>query len=101
MTRIGIYTNNLKDYLTSCSELRIFEMKLQYWCIKEIYFSPYRTFLNNLTYERFTFRFLKAKKYCGYDNLYKFLNYFIKCVQEDFYKNKKEKRDDDEPKDNK
>ena len=66
------------------------DIKFQYWCIKEIYFSPYRAFLYTLTRDRFIFRFLKAKKYCSLDNPYEFMNYFIKCVQEDFYKNKKE-----------
>lgn len=90
MKKLRLYIENTEvlEYMTENEQL---ELKLKYWSIKEIYFSPYRVFLNNLTCERFTFRFLKAKKYCGLDNLYKFLNYFIKCVQEDFYKNKKEK----------
>lgn len=67
-----------------------FALKIQCYCIKEVYFSPYRVFLKDLTRERFLFRFEKAKKYINPSNTYKFLNYFIKCVQEDFYKNKKE-----------
>ena len=92
MKRLEIYftpVNNTETW-QYLSDEQLFDIKLQYWCVKEIYFSPYRTFLNELTRERFIFRFLKAKKYCSLDNPYEFLNYFIKCVQEDFYKNTKE-----------
>ena len=73
------------------SKQQILEMQVQYWAIKELYYSPYKIFLNNLTNERLTFRFLKTKKYVDMnENMNKFLNYFIKSLQEDFYKNKKE-----------
>lgn len=90
LIRLGIYIKNTEilDYM---SEQEILDLKVQYWVIKEIYFSPYKVFLNQLTRERLNFRFLKTKKYVDMNtNMNKFLNYFIKSLQEDFYKNKKE-----------
>lgn len=88
MSKLEIYFE--RDLWKILPEDKLLDLKFQYWCIKEIYFSPYRAFLYSLTRDRFIFRFLKAKKYCNLDNPYKFMNYFIKCVQEDFYKNKKD-----------
>ncbi len=69
----------------------IFDLCLQYWAIKELYFSPYKVFLNKLKREQFIFRFYKSKSYVNpRDNTYHFLNYFIKSLQQDFYKEKKE-----------
>ena len=90
LIRLGIYIRN-NEVLEYMSKQQILEMQVQYWAIKELYYSPYKIFLNNLTNERLTFRFLKTKKYVDMnENMNKFLNYFIKSLQEDFYKNKKE-----------
>ncbi len=73
------------------SEETIFDLVLQYWAIKELYFSSYKVFLNNLKHEQFIFRFYKSKSYVNpRDNVRYFLNYFIKSLQQDFYKQKKE-----------
>lgn len=80
------------EYMT---EEQLLELKIQYWVIKELYFSPYKICLNYLTRQRFMFRFLKARKYVQIQDTYKFLNYCIKSFQEDLYANKKEVEADD------
>lgn len=95
LKRMQLYIEN-KDILKYMTEERLIELQIQYWAIKEIYFSPYKVFLKNLTQERITFRFLKTKQYVDmYKQPYKFLNYFIKSLQEDFYKNPKEDKNND------
>lgn len=67
------------------------DLKLQYWILKELYFSAYKVYLNKITREQFLLRFYKAKKYVNpNENIYKFLNYAIKSLQQDFYKEKKD-----------
>ena len=80
------------EYMT---EEQLLELKIQYWVIKELYFSPYKICLNYLTRQRFMFRFLKSRKYVQIQDTYKFLNYCIKSFQEDLYANKKEVEADD------
>lgn len=88
---IGNEETSPEDVLKIMPEEKVQELKILYWCIKEIYFSPHRAFLYSLSIDRLNFRFLKAKKYCSLNNPYKFMNYFIKCLQDDFYaQNEKE-----------
>lgn len=82
------------------SEEQLLELKIQYWVIKELYYSPYKICLNNLNRQRFMFRFLKARKYVKLQDTYKFLNYCIKSFQEDLYANKKEVETDENSKQN-
>lgn len=80
------------------SEEQLLELKIQYWVIKELYYSPYKICLNQLTRQRFMFRFLKSRKYVELQDTYKFLNYCIKSFQEDLYTNKKEVSNDENSK---
>ena len=62
--------------------------KIMYWSIKEIYYSPQRIFLNQLTKEQFYLRYFKAKKYMDWENssIYEFLAYFIRSIIEEMEK---------------
>ena len=67
------------DYVT--------DAKIQYWVVKELYFSEYKVFLKDLTREDFMFRYLKTKKYMevatrGYD-VEEFVSYFITCLHDE------------------
>ena len=41
------------------------EIEIQYYAIKELYFSPYKIFLNSMTKEDFILKFYKTEKYIG------------------------------------
>lgn len=76
----------LLKYLTDEQQL---DYELQYWTIKEIYFSPYKIYLNSLTRTKFLLKYLQTKKYILIDNedkLTDFINYFIKILRKDFEK---------------
>lgn len=82
----------LELYTTSIGcipEKMLFELKLQYWTIKELYFSPYKIYLNTMTRTKFLLKFLQTQKYITIDNedkLTDFISYFIKILREDFEK---------------
>lgn len=84
LQKLGVFIDN-PDILKYFSENQILEYKLQYWTIKELYFSPHRVFLNELTEKQFIYRFHKAKKYMDYTqgSIYEFIAYFIHCIQEE------------------
>lgn len=84
LKKLDIYVQNT-EILQYFSESQKFEYELQYWAIKELYYSPYKIFLGKLTKQQFIFRFYKAKKYMDYSNcsIYEFSSYFIRCVQEE------------------
>lgn len=94
LRKLELYTSNNNEILKYMSEEAMFDLQLQYWVIKELYLSPYKVYLNNLKRERFILRFLKSKKYVDpKENTYKFLNYFIKSMQQDFCKEKNESKE--------
>lgn len=66
------------------SEEQLLESEVEYFTINELYFSPYRIFLNDLTREDFMLKLLKTKKYIGLtkENVKRFIDYFIKCLRE-------------------
>lgn len=73
-------------YLTDEKQL---DYELQYWTIKEIYFSPYKIYLNSLSRTKFLLKFLQTQKYIDLDSedkLTDFISYFIKILREDFEK---------------
>lgn len=82
----------LELYITSTNyipEDKLLEIKIQYWVIMEIYLSPYKVYINDLSRINFLFRFLKTKKYVSYDSdeeLRKFVGYFIKSLREELKK---------------
>lgn len=67
------------------NEKTVFRYQVLYWCIKEMYFSPYKELLNSLTKEEINNKYLKTEKYVGppgEENIVKFINYFIVCLRE-------------------
>lgn len=91
-TAIIIHLKRLELYFTDIETLnyipseRILEYELQYWTIKELYFSPYKVYLNALTRDKFLLKFLQTQKYIKIDNeskLTDFISYFIKSLREE------------------
>lgn len=84
---LEIYMTDLKlPYMTT---ERLTDIKLQYWAIKEIYFSPYKIYLDKLTKNKFVFKYLQSKQYMKIniedeDILTEFMSYFIKILQIEF-----------------
>lgn len=84
---LEIYMTDLKlPYMTT---EHLTDIKLQYWTIKELYFSPYKIYLNELTKTKFLFKYLQAKKYMTIDLededvITEFMCYFIKILQTEF-----------------
>lgn len=75
------------DYYT---KEELLDLKLKYWTIMEIYLSPYKAYLNDITINDFLFRFLKTKEYvnCNSESdLEHFISYFIKSLREELRKN--------------
>lgn len=89
LNRLEMYTN--PETIMNRSNSDILDLQIQYWAIKEIYFSPYKIHLNNLTRQKFVLRFLKAKKYVSTSDTTHFINYFIYSLQEEFHKDKTRK----------
>ena len=88
LKRIGIYIESL-NVLQLFTDEKILEYELQYWTIKEIYFSPYKIYLNSLKRTKFLLKYLQTEKYIKVDSESKitdFINYFIKILRDDFEK---------------
>lgn len=80
LKHLDLYIDNV-DILNFMSEDRILDFKIQYWIIKDLYRSSYRTLLNYISKETFKFRFAKAKENKDYSNIKEFIAYSIKCMQ--------------------
>lgn len=76
-----IESPNTIQYL---DEQRILKAQIQYYVVKELYFSPYKVILEKLTKEEFNLKFLKTEKYVDLQNesINKFINYFTKTLKE-------------------
>lgn len=86
LQRLEIYINPSVDLSCLPSDY-VTDAKIQYWVVKELYFSEYKVFLNDLNREDFMFRYLKTKKYMematrGYD-IEEFVSYFITCLHDE------------------
>ena len=85
LKRIGLYVDKESIYNLMEPE-RILDDKIMMWCIKEIYLSPHKVFLNNLNWEKLTLKYLKTKKYIMEKPDYKLeeiINYFIVCLHDE------------------
>lgn len=83
LEKLDLYIDNL-DILKYFSKKNIINYQVQYWLIKEIYYSEYKMFLSKMTRNQFIFRYLKATKYIDFKNdLQGFVKYFIRCLQEE------------------
>lgn len=90
--RIGIqnYLKKLDVFVPNYEALKYFndtktlEISIQYYVVKELYFSSYRVILSQLTKEEFMLKFLKTKKYVDLkdESIKKFINYFIKTLKQ-------------------
>lgn len=92
MKQLKMYDySNEEEVMSHVPEDKLFDLKLKYWAVKELYFSPYKVYLGKIQHERFNLRFNKAKKYVNpREDIYHFLNYFIKSLQQDFCKEKRD-----------
>lgn len=82
---LEIYINPLAN-LSCLPSNYIEDAKVQYWVIKEIYFSEYKVYLNNLKRNDFIFRYLKTQKYMEAKENYdeeEFVSYFITCLHDE------------------
>ncbi len=82
---LEIYINPLAN-LSCLPSSYIEDAKVQYWVIKEIYFSEYKVYLNELTRNDFMFRYLKTQKYMEAKENYdeeEFVSYFITCLHDE------------------
>ena len=103
LKRLDLYIDNPK-ILDWMSEEQKSDYKMQYWLIHELYFSPYKMFLNTITRKQFLFRYLKTKKYADLNHMSsakKFIKYFMRCIQEEMeatnkiYDRKSERKGED------
>jgi len=86
LKRLQIYVDNA-DVLELFTEVALTQTKIFYWTIKEIYFSAYKVYLKELTYETLCLKYLKAKKYTKADiefNAERLIAYTIKSLREEF-----------------
>ncbi len=82
---LEIYINPLAN-LSCLPSNYIEDAKVQYWVIKEIYFSEYKVYLNDLKRNDFIFRYLKTQKYMEAKENYdeeEFVSYFITCLHDE------------------
>ncbi|MCI8618158.1 MAG: hypothetical protein HFJ60_08030 [Clostridia bacterium] len=82
---LEIYINPLAN-LSCLPSNYIEDAKVQYWVIKEIYFSEYKVYLNDLKRNDFMFRYLKTQKYMEAKENYdeeEFVSYFITCLHDE------------------
>lgn len=83
MEKLDLYISNI-DILNYFTQEKLLDYQLQYWLIKEIYFSSYKIFLGKITRNQFIFRYLKAMKYIDFKkDLDGFVKYFLRCIQEE------------------
>lgn len=92
LKRLGIIIEE-ESILELFTDMQLEQTKIFYWIIKEIYFSPYKMFLNSLTYNMLCLKFLKAKQYTcteeGYE-VERLVGYIITSLRQEF--ENKEKR---------
>lgn len=86
LKRLDIYIDSTTN-LECLPEDFVMDTKIKYWVVKELYFSEYKVFLNDLTGKDFMFRYLKTKKYMematkSYD-IEEFVSYFITCLHDE------------------
>ncbi len=84
LKRLDIYMD--KELLKTYPAANLLDIEIQYYAITELYFSPFKIYLNSLTRDEFILRFLKTKKYIKDGDIVYFINYFIKSLQEEFIK---------------
>ncbi len=85
LKRLEMYTTNIE-----CLPENIqFQLKIEYWTITEIYTSPYKIYLNQLTRNTFMLKYLQTEKYIGLENedkIGEFISYLITCLRKEFEK---------------
>lgn len=84
LKRLDIYMS--QELLKTYPAGNLLDIEIQYYAITELYFSPFKIYLNSLTRDEFILRFLKTKKYIKDGDIVYFINYFIKSLQEEFIK---------------
>lgn len=83
LSRLGLHIETL-DAFKLMPENVILDLKIQTWAIKELYLSPHRVLLNDLTSKKFMLKYQKARKYITEEKgLKDLINYFMVCLHEE------------------
>lgn len=85
LQRIGLYVDKVSTYSLMPPE-RILDEKIMLWCVKEIYLSPHKVYLNNLNWDKLAHKYLKTKKYITEKPDYRLeeiINYFMVCLHDE------------------
>ena len=72
-----------EDVLDLMPQEKVCDLKIIYWCVKELYESPHRALLHKLDKDKLNLRLLKTKKYMSDANLNDFIKYFMTCLQKE------------------
>lgn len=80
LKRLKCYVDD-ENVLTLMPEDKVFDLKIMYWVVKELYESPHRSLLHKLNEDNLKHRLLKTKKYMNYSDLNGFIKYFMTCLQ--------------------
>lgn len=85
LKRLDIYMNKV---LSDMPKERLTAWKIQYFVVKELYFSSYRVYLNDLTREMLEHKYQKANEYIKAKNgtVEDLVPYLIKCLQKELIK---------------
>lgn len=86
LKRLGLFVED-KKIIELFTESTLLMTKIYYWTIKELYFSAFKQYLNKLTYNRITEKYLKAWQYTDADTNFdakRLIGYLIKSIQEMF-----------------
>ena len=78
------------DYIYMFTEEKLLDLKIQYWTIKELHFSPYKIYLKDLKEDVFMLKYLQSKERIQIDSeskITELVSYFIKCLINEFTKN--------------
>lgn len=85
LKKLEIYIEK-QEHIKSIPKEMIQDTKIQYWVVKEMYFSSYAVYLSELDKKAFAFCYLQAKKYMADKTKEDIISYFIKCLQKEIKK---------------
>lgn len=98
LKRLGIYWGNIDDlkFETIFDQERQKHFIIMYWCIKELYFSSFRVYMNDIDEKFFQNKFLKTLEMLDIteidinndDDITEIVSYFIKTLKREYEKQK-------------
>lgn len=87
LKKLEIYLEK-QEHIKSLPTEMAKEVKIQYWVVKELYFSSYAVFLNELDKKTFAFCYLQTKRYMDEKHTEgEIISYFIKCLRNELKRN--------------